>query len=489
MPSSFLGDHDYVDNKEEASPYRKLTKERNGKARDPVYYHGKGPGPTGSAGEELARPPATIPASTFEGERDPYIDFLEKDRDLALTYQERIIRDADAFHDDQEVWSVILKDQAAASGDMHDYLSLARYFWPETQADGTIKYVRKDGYRNPEVETVNDYFIMRKMYKAVQSFGYAYFFTGNESYADKAVYRLNEWFVDPETKMNPNLRYASMVKGNPDGRRVGVLDGYMVYRMFSGIPFLKMSSAWTPELSDALQKWFEQFYTWLSTSKQGKAEYKAPNNHGTYASLQNIVVLEFLGRREEAMNLVEDALVRRWSHIEKDGVQPKEAERPTSWYYSSYNLQALMLIAESAQRLGMGRKAWDYVGKNGGSIKNAIEYMAQFVKEESEGGIGNGWPHGNINGFETEEALERLERNLEAGYLMYGSESMLRALKIIRKKRPSLKLALAKEAAVAAGLDESQAADIKSGTEPYSVKWGCRMAWNAWSANSITACT
>src|SRR5262245_49919666 len=52
--------------------------------------------------------------------------------------------------------SVREKKHNPPSGDKHDYMSLAPYFWPDpAKADG-LPYIRKDGQTNPEVKEYKD---------------------------------------------------------------------------------------------------------------------------------------------------------------------------------------------------------------------------------------------------------------------------------------------------------------------------------------------
>src|SRR5439155_4244170 len=57
-------------------------------------------------------------------------------------------------------WAVTDKTQVPPSGNKHDYLSLAPYFWPtQPQTPGNplgCPYVEKDGIRNPATDAIPD---------------------------------------------------------------------------------------------------------------------------------------------------------------------------------------------------------------------------------------------------------------------------------------------------------------------------------------------
>src|SRR3954447_8394533 len=52
--------------------------------------------------------------------------------------------------------SVMDKQVAPPSGDKPDYMSRARYFWPNPDTADHLPYVRKDGERNPEIYKIAD---------------------------------------------------------------------------------------------------------------------------------------------------------------------------------------------------------------------------------------------------------------------------------------------------------------------------------------------
>src|SRR5215471_6877368 len=79
------------------------------------------------------------------------IDLLEKNKNrinakdpLILPAYKQLMKDADKALQFGPV-SVMEKKNNPPSGDKHDYMSLAPYFWPDpAKADG-LPYIRKDG--------------------------------------------------------------------------------------------------------------------------------------------------------------------------------------------------------------------------------------------------------------------------------------------------------------------------------------------------------
>ncbi len=52
--------------------------------------------------------------------------------------------------------SVAQKERTPPSGDKHDYLSLAPYWWPNPQGKDGLPYIRRDGETNPDSKRGTD---------------------------------------------------------------------------------------------------------------------------------------------------------------------------------------------------------------------------------------------------------------------------------------------------------------------------------------------
>ncbi|KAG0056690.1 hypothetical protein BGZ83_003933 [Gryganskiella cystojenkinii] len=338
-----------------------------------------------------------------------------RERDYAIAL---LIKEADLALRSTDVYSVTNKDQTAPSNDIHDYLSLSKYYWPNKNKPKGLPYKRIDGQVNPEIETVRDYRLLRTMIREVHVMGMAYHFTGKKAYADKAAMRLKEWFLDEATYMNPNINYGSLRKGERLGARTGVLDMFTIFRVFDALHYLKQEPTWPKDLIPSLQNWFGRYVHWLETSTLAQVERSGNNNHGTYFDVQIIGIYLFLGRIEDAKKIAVTSLHTRIDpQIRADGRQPEELERKTSWYYSVFNLQALMTLARWGDDLGIDM--WFYEGPQGQSIKKAIDFMLPFALSGGEG-----WPVENVKGFDMTDYL----KCLNIAWYIYGDEKYLEAI-------------------------------------------------------------
>ncbi|KAG0275857.1 hypothetical protein BGZ95_008306 [Linnemannia exigua] len=373
---------------------------------------------------EITETPLAIAAKARKASPVSYAQMLSaarRERDYAVAL---MVREAELALASTDIYSVTNKKQVAPSGDIHDYLSLSKYFWPNKDKPDGLPYKRIDGHVNPEIETVRDYRLLRTMIREVHMMGMAFHFTGRKEFADKCAMRLREWFLDEATYMNPNINYGSLRKGEKLGARTGVLDMFTIFRVFDALHYLKQEPTWPQDLIPQLQEWFRRYVHWLETSTLAKVERKGNNNHGTYFDVQIIGIYLFLGRFEDAREVAQQALHTRLDpQITAKGEQPEEMERKTSWYYSVFNLQALMTLARWGDDLGVDM--WFYEGPKGQSIKKAIDFMLPYALSGGEG-----WPVENLKGYDMTDYL----KCLQIGWHIYGDEKYLEAIEVLEPK-------------------------------------------------------
>ena len=292
-----------------------------------------------------------------------------------------------------ENFSVVNKQGTPPSGDKHDYMSQAPYFWKNPKTANGLPYIRRDGERNPEILKYPDHDFLDKMADSVRDLALAYYFTGDETYAAKAAEQLRVWFIDPATKMNPNMQFAQAVPGESTGRVFGVLESRGLTRVVDSIGLLESSKALTKNDRALLENWFTQFLDWLTTSKNGRGEGDTKNNHGTLYDVQVVSYALFLGKKDLAKRVLETAKQKRTaSQIETDGRQPLELERTKSWNYSTMNLEGLMWLAKLGENASVD--LWNYQTADGRGIRKALEYLYPFAVE------GKKWEYQQIEGWQ-----------------------------------------------------------------------------------------
>lgn len=305
----------------------------------------------------------------------------------SLAY-ESLQSEADALLD-VEPLSVMQKDKTPAGGDKHDYVSLARYFWPDpTKPDG-LPYINRDGVSNPELERY-DRNRLGQTAERIATLSLAWYLSGNEDYARKAVKLIRVWFLDKETRMNPNLEYAQMVPGvnGGKGRSYGVLDAYSFVDMLNGVTLLEQSDAFTKKDIQGLKSWFRQLTKWMLTSPQGREEAEAANNHSVAYDAQVMAFALYCGDTKTADRIAGEFGERRiMRQIEADGRQPHELTRTLAFGYSEYNLAHIIDVLT----MRVGRIAPEARSR----FIKAADFLAAYSGKRVEE-----WPYSQISGWD-----------------------------------------------------------------------------------------
>lgn len=319
---------------------------------------------------------------------------LDHDPRLRRTLKDLTTR-ADAWLD-QGPWTVVDKPRPAPGGDVHDYLSQAPYWWPTTTPTAGnpwgCPYVQRDGQRNPEVDTGTDRQDAEKVFDATYDLALAWYYTGGRAYAVKAGDILRTWFLDPATRMNPNLDHAQFIPCKYDGRAIGVIDFSQSYTSVLDAQAILATGApgWTAADRAATGEWNSGFLDWLENSEFGRQEGAAANNHGTFYDLQLAALAYATGDTALARRTVLAARTARIDpQIAGDGSQPQELARTRSWHYSTFDLVAYTRLAAIGRHVGVD--LWRYRGPDGQSLVKAVDYLLPAATGAAR------WPHPELD--------------------------------------------------------------------------------------------
>ncbi len=300
-------------------------------------------------------------------------------------------------------FSVTSKQMTPPSGDKRDYMSQAPYFWPDPKSPNGLPYIRRDGERNPEIDKITDHRVKDQMEAAVETLALAYYFNGVEEYAARATELLRVFFLNSDTRMNPNLEFAQGIPGINTGRGIGLIETRGLVRVIDAVGLLAGSKSWTKEDQRDLQKWFDDFLRWMLESKNGCDEAAAKNNHGTYYDVQVVSFALFLGKTDLAKRVLREARSKRIAlQIEPDGSQPLELERTRAWSYSIGNLDGLMQLARLGENVGVD--LWHYQTRDGRSIRNALRFLVPFARGEKK------WPYQQLGQWQPAMLFPLLQR-------------------------------------------------------------------------------
>lgn len=289
-------------------------------------------------------------------------------------------------------YSVMDKQIVPPSGDKHDYMSYSRYWWPNPDTPDGLPYIRRDGEVNRKLLSNGDRNRIGAFYDDFEALALAAYLIDADAYGPRATELLRVWFLDPSTRMNPNLKYGQAVPGRSEGRSPGVIDTRHFIRVMDAAVLLRSIDAISEEEFGATQTWFGEFLDWLLTSEIGIGEREAKNNHGAWFAAQASMIALFTGQPDLAVTLANEVRDNRIAHqIEPDGSQPEELQRTRSLHYSCFSLSAFAVTARAGEHVGVD--LWGYEAPDGASLRRAIDFVVPYVADPDS------WPHQSLERF------------------------------------------------------------------------------------------
>lgn len=283
-----------------------------------------------------------------------------------------------------ETFSVVKKEGIPPSKSKHDYMSIGPYWWPNPDTSDGLPYIRKDGEINPETRNnFTDYIEKNNFIAAVKNLTKAYYFSDNVKYANKNLELIETWFLNAETKMNPNVNYGQYIPGKSDGRCFGIIEFGGLVEVVKFLELAKDRNIVSQQIEEGLFNWFTEYSNWLKNSPLGKEEATRKNNHATHYDMQLLSILVYLNKIDEVKEYLSTITKARiFSQIEPDGSQPLELARTKSFSYSVMNLHAFLELADLAQKVDVN--LWDVASEDGRSIKAGYEYMLPYLTNKKE---------------------------------------------------------------------------------------------------------
>ena len=271
---------------------------------------------------------------------------------LTPAYQ-KLILEADRLVKAGKVYSVMNKTPLPPSGDKHDYMSQAPYWWPDPSKPDGKPYIRKDGDRNPEINGITDHDQLGEVISEVEILSLAYFYTGKEEYAQHTAKLLNTWFLDEKTKMNPHLNFGQGIPGINTGRGIGIIETRDLGKVCDAATLISTSKHWDRASQKQLKAWFSAYANWLTASAVGKDEADEHNNHGTYYSVQLVALALFTDNNSLAKSQLDTAKLRLQRQLKPDNSQPYELARTLPYNYATMNLRGFFELATLAKKLNI----------------------------------------------------------------------------------------------------------------------------------------
>lgn len=312
-------------------------------------------------------------------------------------WRRQLLDEAQAVLAAGQRYSVTFNDRLPPSGNRNDYYSTGPYWWPDPDSPDGLPYIRIDGKFNPERDRVSDREPLHRMVREVRLLALAGLLARDSQFGEWAAELVRTWFLDPETRMRPNLRHAQAIPGVTEGRGTGIIDAHPFAELVDALLLLEHGGHLDPEETGNLRAWFQAYGDWLLHSPNGVDEREALNNHGTAYDLQLAAVLRYTGQDSTLVRYLWKTTVPRLEQqIEADGRQPLELSRTRTWSYCTENLEHFFKLGLIARTVGVD--LFHEVPPGGGGLRTALDFLVPHAcqpetwpyPQETE------WQHGFI---------------------------------------------------------------------------------------------
>jgi hypothetical protein len=136
-------------------------------------------------------------------------------------------------------------------------------------------YIGRDGKVNPDVRSLNGPGAINSVGQFALYGSIAFATNRNVMYSQGVVKAIDTFFLDPTSKMNPNVNFGQMVRGpgpeHQNGTFTGILDIRGLVKVINGIFILKSggSSEWNNAKDQDMRSWVQEYARWLEESKIG----------------------------------------------------------------------------------------------------------------------------------------------------------------------------------------------------------------------------
>jgi Alginate lyase len=294
---------------------------------------------------------------------------------VAAFDRKRVLTAAGKFLREQPV-TVTASSSIRSAGGKHDFFSEGDYWWPDPNNPGG-PYIQRDGMSNPDNFVDHRRYLMRLSVQ-VPALVAAWTITKEQRFADHAGRHLGAWFVNKDTRMNPNLQYSQAIHGLVTGRGTGIIDTIHLVEVARAIELL-------PRMND-VRAWFADYLEWMTTHANGIEERDTKNNHATCWVMQAASFARLTGNAE-ITEFVRDRFknVLIPGQVALDGSFPEELRRTKPYGYSLFNLDAMAAIC---QLLSTPQdNLWKFERSDGRGMRKALEFMAPYIRNKSS------WPH------------------------------------------------------------------------------------------------
>ncbi len=263
-------------------------------------------------------------------------------------------------------------------GTPHDFYSEAEDYWPDPSSP-IGSFIAHTGSPNPDAFTAHRDALLNFSI-CVPALTAAFVLTNEPRYAQQAVTHLRAWFINPETRMAPNLLYGQTIRPMKTGRFEGVVEAVHLAEVVQCFFFLNNSEALTEQDRAALKKWLAEYFDWLNNSRLAGLARDNKSHHGTSWLLQAAAIAYLTQVADDApltalRHQYKSSSIR--AQILADGTFPHELTTPNPYRNTLFNLDIFAGVCVLLS--SRFESVWDFELQDGPGMRTVLARLFPYI--------------------------------------------------------------------------------------------------------------
>ncbi len=294
--------------------------------------------------------------------------------DVGTLERDRVLTEAkDALK--RPIETITTRKSPRKDGDPHEYYSELSF----AQSDLVPRTARS--FRDHAT-------LLRQFSNSVATLTAAYVLTHEDAYALRAGQHLYAWFVQPETRMNPQLAFAGFDPREKSavGQPSGIIDAVPLAEIARSMSFLVDTAALSPPDFETTHQWFASLLEWMNTAREPVIAREAKDRTASAwlllasaisRSLRNSAVLDACTHRFRKPTLR--------NQITAGGVFPREIVTAFPFRNTLLNFE---LLTAACQLLSTSfDPLWQYELEDGPGMRAVVALLFPVLQDRAK------WPY------------------------------------------------------------------------------------------------
>ncbi|MFA6617922.1 MAG: TonB family protein [Candidatus Neomarinimicrobiota bacterium] len=175
-------------------------------------------------------------------------------------------------------------------GKLNNYYSEGLTWWPDSKA-ADAPYIIIDGKVNPKA-FISHKNALKQTSETIAGLTSLYLTTKNPVYAKRALKHINAWFLDENTAMIPDMKFAQSIPNRSKGRPTGIYEAMPLIEIIRSVDQLR--AFMTKDEIKKFQQWLKDFNKFLVYDKFGIHLRAKKNIYATACLAQLVSIADFL---------------------------------------------------------------------------------------------------------------------------------------------------------------------------------------------------